>query len=89
MTTETEIVTYPGARPPDRSRDVDSWGVRIHVNEWGDEGARPVLLAHGGPELLDEVLAAGLERFTPNTITSEHRLRQVLDEMVNEELNER
>ncbi|RVW04972.1 IclR family transcriptional regulator [Rhodococcus spongiicola] len=40
-----------------------------------------VLLAHGGGELLDAVLEAGLERFTPNTITSEHRLRQVLDEI--------
>ncbi|MDH6677729.1 DNA-binding IclR family transcriptional regulator [Rhodococcus sp. LBL1] len=40
-----------------------------------------VLLAHGGPDLLGEVLAAGLERFTPNTITGEHRLRQTLDEI--------
>lgn len=40
-----------------------------------------VLLAHGGEGLLDEVLAAGLERFTPHTITSEHRLRQVLDDI--------
>ncbi|WP_345342227.1 IclR family transcriptional regulator [Rhodococcus olei] len=40
-----------------------------------------VLLAHGGPDLLDAVLAAGLERFTPSTITTEHRLRQVLDEI--------
>ncbi|WP_137724735.1 IclR family transcriptional regulator [Prescottella subtropica] len=40
-----------------------------------------VLLAHGGTELLDEVLGAGLERFTPATVTSEHRLRQVLDDI--------
>lgn len=40
-----------------------------------------VLLAHGGPNLLGAVLAAGLERFTPYTITSEHRLRQTLDEI--------
>ena len=46
MTTDT--VTYPGARPPDRQRDVDSWGVRIHVHEWGDEGGKPMFLAHGG-----------------------------------------
>ncbi|AKE92012.1 MULTISPECIES: IclR family transcriptional regulator [Rhodococcus] len=38
-----------------------------------------VLLAHGGPELLQEVLDAGLERFTPATITDEARLRRVLD----------
>lgn len=40
-----------------------------------------VLLAHGGTELLGEVLAAGLERFTPNTITTEHRLRSTLDQI--------
>lgn len=47
-TTTEEVVTYPGARPPDRQRWVDAWGVRIRVHEWGDEGARPLLLAHGG-----------------------------------------
>jgi pimeloyl-ACP methyl ester carboxylesterase len=41
-------VTYPGARRPDRRRTVDSHGLAIAVYEWGDEGARPVLLAHGG-----------------------------------------
>lgn len=46
MTTDT--ITYPGARPPDRQRDVDSWGVRIQVHEWGDEAGRPLFLAHGG-----------------------------------------
>ncbi|QBJ98557.1 IclR family transcriptional regulator [Rhodococcus sp. ABRD24] len=40
-----------------------------------------VLLAHGGADLLAEVLAAGLERFTSNTITTEHRLRSTLDEI--------
>lgn len=40
-----------------------------------------VLLAHGGPELLDQVLEAGLERFTPHTITTENRLRSTLDEI--------
>jgi pimeloyl-ACP methyl ester carboxylesterase len=40
--------TYPGARRPDRQRGVDSAGLRIAVHEWGDEGAPPVLLAHGG-----------------------------------------
>lgn len=37
-----------------------------------------VLLAHAGPELLLAVLEAGLERFTENTITTEHRLRSTL-----------
>ncbi|MEV0945032.1 IclR family transcriptional regulator [Rhodococcus sp. NPDC049939] len=40
-----------------------------------------VLLAFGGRELLDAVLAAGLERFTPATITTEHRLRSTLDDI--------
>jgi pimeloyl-ACP methyl ester carboxylesterase len=41
-------VTFPGARRPDRSRSVSSHGLRLAVHEWGDEGGRPVLLAHGG-----------------------------------------
>lgn len=40
-----------------------------------------VLLAFGGHELLGEVLAAGLEAFTPKTITSERVLRTKLDEI--------
>lgn len=40
--------TYPGARAPDRQREVDSSGVRIQVHEWGDSNGRPLLLAHGG-----------------------------------------
>ena len=43
-----EAATFPGARRPDRQRIVDSEGLRIAVHEWGDEGARPLLLAHGG-----------------------------------------
>ena len=46
--TVSEQVTYPGARGPDRTRYVDSWGIRISVHEWGDESARPLMLAHGG-----------------------------------------
>jgi len=46
--TEDEIVTYPGARPPDRTRDVVSYGLRIAVHEWGDESAPLLFLAHGG-----------------------------------------
>jgi pimeloyl-ACP methyl ester carboxylesterase len=44
----SEVITYPGARRPDRQRTVDSHGVGIAVHEWGDESARPILLAHGG-----------------------------------------
>ncbi len=42
------MVAFPGARRPDRRRDVDVHGVRLAVWEWGDEGAPPLLLAHGG-----------------------------------------
>lgn len=40
--------TFPGARRPDRTRTVDASGLRLAVYEWGDEGDRPLLLAHGG-----------------------------------------
>jgi pimeloyl-ACP methyl ester carboxylesterase len=43
-----EAVTYPGARAPERTRNVLSHGVRLAVHEWGDPGAPPVALAHGG-----------------------------------------
>lgn len=39
---------FPGARPPDRQRTVDSAGLEIAVYEWGDPGAPPLVLAHGG-----------------------------------------
>jgi pimeloyl-ACP methyl ester carboxylesterase len=45
---DDEHVTYPGARRPDRYRTVDSDGVAIAVVEWGDEAAKPLVLAHGG-----------------------------------------
>ncbi|MGH9138824.1 MAG: alpha/beta fold hydrolase [Acidimicrobiales bacterium] len=41
-------INYPGARRPDRRRDVDVHGLRLAVWEWGDEKAPPLLLAHGG-----------------------------------------
>ncbi|GAB2664404.1 IclR family transcriptional regulator [Nocardia goodfellowii] len=37
-----------------------------------------ILLAHAGPDLLAQVLAGGLAAFTPDTITTEHRLRSTL-----------
>lgn len=43
-----EAVTFPGARRPDRHRRVTASGIELHVCEWGDAGAPPLLLAHGG-----------------------------------------
>jgi pimeloyl-ACP methyl ester carboxylesterase len=40
--------SFPGAQAPDRSRFVDSGGIRLAVWEWGDTAGRPLLLAHGG-----------------------------------------
>lgn len=42
------MLTFPGARRPDRRRDVDVHGLHLAVWEWGDEAAPPLLLAHGG-----------------------------------------
>lgn len=39
--------TFPGAREPERERTVMSLGIPIHVAEWGDPEADPVLLCHG------------------------------------------
>ncbi len=41
-------MTFPGAVPPHRTRTVSSDGLGIAVHEWGDEGAPPVMVAHGG-----------------------------------------
>jgi pimeloyl-ACP methyl ester carboxylesterase len=43
-----EDVVYPGTRPPERTRTVDSSGLGIAVYEWGGEDSPPLLLAHGG-----------------------------------------
>jgi len=40
-------VTYPGAVPPERHRMLTSLGLRLHVAEWGDPQAEPLLLLHG------------------------------------------
>jgi pimeloyl-ACP methyl ester carboxylesterase len=47
-TSVPEAVGYPGARAPDRTRAVVSHGIRLAVHEWGDAGAAPLVLAHGG-----------------------------------------
>ena len=43
-----EAVGYPGAHGPDRTRAVVSHGIRMAVHEWGEQDARPMVLAHGG-----------------------------------------
>jgi pimeloyl-ACP methyl ester carboxylesterase len=40
--------TYPGAVPPERTRDFLSDGLRLRVHEWGDPAAPPLVLLHGG-----------------------------------------
>jgi pimeloyl-ACP methyl ester carboxylesterase len=41
-------MAFPGAHPPDRTRAVNSSGLRIAVHEWGDPDAPPLMVAHGG-----------------------------------------
>ena len=48
MSQESAAITYPGARRPDRRRRVEARHVGLAVSEWGDEGAAPLFLAHGG-----------------------------------------
>ncbi len=56
-------ITYPGAEAPDRSRFVRSLGLRIHLHEWGDPAAPPIVCTHGfadhgrGFDLLAPLLA--------------------------------
>ncbi|CAM8658029.1 MhpC Predicted hydrolases or acyltransferases (alpha/beta hydrolase superfamily) [Acidimicrobiia bacterium] len=40
--------SFPGARPPDRTSHVDSSGLRLAVNEWGDADAPMIAAIHGG-----------------------------------------
>ena len=48
MMQEEASNVYPGARAPDRRREVVSHGVRLAVYEWGDAAAPPLVLVHGG-----------------------------------------
>ena len=41
-------IEFPGARAPDREYRIDARGVGLALHEWGDAGAPPLLLAHGG-----------------------------------------
>lgn len=47
MMASRHVVSYPGARRPDRERSVLSAGLRLSVVEWGPTDGRPVLLGHG------------------------------------------
>jgi pimeloyl-ACP methyl ester carboxylesterase len=48
VTATDEVITYPGARRPDRRRTVSSNGVGLAVYEWGDPDAPAIVMAHGG-----------------------------------------
>jgi len=39
--------SIPDAVAPERTRQVDSLGIRLQVHEWGDPKATPILLCHG------------------------------------------
>ena len=39
--------TYPGAVAPERTWTLDSLGVPLHLSEWGDPAAPPLVLCHG------------------------------------------
>jgi pimeloyl-ACP methyl ester carboxylesterase len=57
---DDEVVTYPGARRPDRRRWVHAAGVRLATYEWGDPSGPPLLLTHGGFDF-----AATFDAFAP------------------------
>ena len=38
---------HPEAVPPDRSSTLESNGAKLHLHEWGDPKAAPIVLAHG------------------------------------------
>ena len=48
MQGENETRSYPGARPPDRTLRVDSSGIGLAVNEWGEPDAPLIGMVHGG-----------------------------------------
>jgi pimeloyl-ACP methyl ester carboxylesterase len=45
---DEDIFRYPGVRPPARTFPIDAGGVQLQGYEWGDPGAPPLLMAHGG-----------------------------------------
>jgi len=68
VTATDEVITYPGARRPDRRRIVSSDGVEIAVYEWGDLDAPPILMAHGGFDF-----AGTYDVFAPMLADAGHR----------------
>jgi pimeloyl-ACP methyl ester carboxylesterase len=62
----SEQPSYPGTVPPERTHTLVSIGLALHLSEWGDPAAPPVVLCHGmfdnahGFDLLAPLLA---ERF--------------------------
>ena len=69
------FVTYPGAVRPARHQWVDSYGVRIAVCEWGDAGAQPLFLVHGGSDFAGtfDVFAPLLAEAGLRVISWDHR----------------
>jgi len=57
------VPQHPDAIPPERDRTVETDGGRLHVHEWGDPNAPPIVLCHGmfdhgrGFDLLAPLLA--------------------------------
>jgi pimeloyl-ACP methyl ester carboxylesterase len=39
--------SFPGAVEPERASEVESFGLRLHLLEWGDPAAAPIVLCHG------------------------------------------
>ena len=39
---------FPGAKAPDRTGSIDSSGLRLTLNEWGDPDAPAIAMVHGG-----------------------------------------
>jgi pimeloyl-ACP methyl ester carboxylesterase len=55
-----DVTHVPGAVSPSRQYRIDAAGVGLAIHEWGDAGAPPVLLAHGGMDF-----ARTFETFAP------------------------
>ncbi len=66
---EESAAHYPGARRPDRTRFVFSYGLRLAVSEWGDASAPAILLAHGGFDF-----AGTFDRFAPLLAAAGYRV---------------
>jgi len=92
MDADTDAVTsaeprHPDAVAPERHWSIDAQGVRLHVHEWGDPTAPPLLLTHGmfdhgrGFDLLAPLLVAGGYRvlaLDARAPTREHRWLRAL-----------